>query len=111
MRRPAARNWCKAAGVVALSGSATASAPADPWVALNGFLNFPRPIDAPWITTLFILSAFSFENYYGVPGLARSILKPEHYDLCLRAYLPRTDMLNGRYALQPLQRLNDEQES
>ncbi len=31
--------------------------------------------------------------------------------LCLRAYLPRTDMLNGRYALPPLQRLNDEQES
>lgn len=69
-----------------VQAAATASAPADPWVALNGFLNFPRPIDAPWITTLFILSAFSFENYYGVPGLARSILKPEHYDLCLRAY-------------------------
>lgn len=31
--------------------------------------------------------------------------------LCLRAYLPRTDMLNGRYALPPLQRLNDEQET
>lgn len=66
--------------------AATASAPVDPWVALNGFLSFPRPIDAPWIGTLFILSAFSFENYYAVPGLARSILKPEHYDICLRAY-------------------------
>ncbi|RAI57312.1 alpha/beta hydrolase [Roseicella frigidaeris] len=66
--------------------AATASAPVDPWAALNGFLNFPRPIDAPWIGTLFILSSFSFEHYYGLPGLARSLLKPEHYDICLRAY-------------------------
>jgi hypothetical protein len=66
--------------------AATASAPVDLWVGLNGFLNFPRPIDAPWITTIFILSAFSYENYYGVPGLARSLIRPEHFDVTLRAY-------------------------
>ncbi|MBU8543042.1 MULTISPECIES: alpha/beta hydrolase family protein [Roseomonadaceae] len=69
-----------------VQAAATASAPIDLWLSLNGFLNFPRPFDAPWTTTLFILASFSFENYYGVPGLARSILKPEHYDLCLQAY-------------------------
>ncbi|MGK7864377.1 alpha/beta hydrolase family protein [Falsiroseomonas sp. E2-1-a4] len=69
-----------------VQAAATASAPIDLWLSLNGFLNFPRPIDAPWTTTLFILASFSFENYYGVPGLARSILKPAHYDLSLRAY-------------------------
>lgn len=71
---------------VAVQAAATASAPVDPWVALNGFLNFPRPIDAPWTTTLFILSSFSYEHYYGVPGLARSMIRPEHYDICQRAY-------------------------
>ena len=59
---------------VPIQAAATASAPADVFVALNGFLNFPRKIDAPWVSTLFILSSFSFENYYQVPGLARSIL-------------------------------------
>ena len=63
---------------VPVQAAATASAPVDLWVTLNGFLNFPRPIDASWTSTLFILCAFSYETYYGVPGLARSLLKPEH---------------------------------
>jgi len=71
---------------VPVRAAATASAPVDPWAALNGFLNFPRPNDASWVGTLFILASFSFENYYRVPGLARSLLKPEHYDVCRSAY-------------------------
>jgi pimeloyl-ACP methyl ester carboxylesterase len=71
---------------VPVAAVATASAPADIFVALNGFLNFPRKIDADWVPTLFILSAFSFENYYGVPGLARSVLAEEYYELSRKAY-------------------------
>jgi hypothetical protein len=71
---------------IAVGAAATASAPVDLWVGVNGFLNFPRPIDAPWITTIFILSAFSYEHYYGVPGLARSLIRPEHFDVTQRAY-------------------------
>lgn len=71
---------------VAVQAAATASAPVDVFVALNGFLNFPRPNDAPWVTTLFILSSFSFENYYGVPGLARSLINDDYYDLSRKAY-------------------------
>lgn len=69
-----------------VKAAATASAPVDIFVALNGFLNFPRKIDAPWVTTLFILSSFAFENYYGVPGLARSVLNDENYDISRKAY-------------------------
>lgn len=64
----------------------TASAPVDVFVALNGFLNFPRKIDANWVTTLFILSSFSFENYYGVPGLARALLTDETYEISRKVY-------------------------
>lgn len=71
---------------VQVKAASTASAPVDIFVALNGFLNFPRKIDAPWIGTLFILSAFSFENYYGAPGLARSVLNDAYYDVALKAY-------------------------
>ncbi|MBL6456584.1 hypothetical protein JMJ55_14715 [Belnapia sp. T6] len=71
---------------VAVQAAATASAPVDVFVALNGFLSFPRPNDAAWVNSLFILSAFAFENYYGVPGLARSLINDEYYDLARRAY-------------------------
>lgn len=66
--------------------AATASAPVDVAVALNGFLAFPRPNDADWVPTLFMLSAFSFENYYGVPGMARALLTDTVYDAAERLY-------------------------
>lgn len=71
---------------IPVTAAVTASAPADIFVALNGFLAFPRKIDADWVPTLFILSAFSFENYYGVPGLARSLLTDDYYELSRKAY-------------------------
>ncbi|MDP3242262.1 MAG: alpha/beta hydrolase, partial [Reyranella sp.] len=70
-----------------VDAAATASAPVDVSVALNGFLSFPRKIDADWVNSLFILSAFSFENYYGVPGLARSVIADAYYDVARKAYL------------------------
>lgn len=71
---------------VAVQGAATASAPVDVFMALNGFLNFPRKIDASWVTTLFILSSFSFEKYYGVPGLARALINDDAYEISRKAY-------------------------
>jgi pimeloyl-ACP methyl ester carboxylesterase len=71
---------------VAVKAAATASAPLDVFAALNGFLNFPRPNDAVWVNSLFILSAFAFENYYGVPGLARSLFTDDTYDTLAKAY-------------------------
>ncbi|SHO67679.1 hypothetical protein SAMN02745172_04360 [Pseudoxanthobacter soli DSM 19599] len=71
---------------VKVDAAATASAPADIYSLLNGFLNFPRKNDATWANVLYILSAFSFENYYRIPGLARTIIAPEYYDLAKRVY-------------------------
>ena len=69
-----------------VAGAATASAPFDGFATLSGFLDFPRKNDASWISTLFILTAFSFENYYGLPGLARGLLKDDVYEVCRKAY-------------------------
>jgi len=74
---------------VPVKAAATASAPVDIFVPLNAFLNFPRKIDAPWVTTLYIWSAFSFENYYGVPGLARALINDEYYEISRKAYEKR----------------------
>jgi pimeloyl-ACP methyl ester carboxylesterase len=71
---------------VPVTAAATASAPLDVYAALSGFLDFPRKNDADWVTTLFILSSFSYENYYDVPGLAHSLIKDEYYDLSEAAY-------------------------
>lgn len=71
---------------VPVAATATASAPVDVFVALSGFLDFPRKNDADWVPTLFILSSFSFENYYGVPGLAHSLLNDAYYDVSRKAY-------------------------
>jgi pimeloyl-ACP methyl ester carboxylesterase len=71
---------------VAVTAAATASAPMDVFVALNGFLNFPRKIDAAWANSLFILSAFAYEAYYGVPGLARSVINDAYYEVARKAY-------------------------
>jgi pimeloyl-ACP methyl ester carboxylesterase len=71
---------------VRVTAAATASAPVDLFMALNGFLNFPRTIDATWVNTLFILSAFAYENYYAVPGLARSLFTDATYEVARKAY-------------------------
>jgi pimeloyl-ACP methyl ester carboxylesterase len=71
---------------VTVAAAATASAPVDVFVALNGFLSFPRPNDANWITILFILSSFSYEHYYGVPGLARSLINDDQYEVARKIY-------------------------
>lgn len=75
----------EAAGVP-VKAAVTASAPVDLFAALTGFLNYPRPIDAAWVNSLFILSSFAYENYYGVPGLARSLLNDDYYDIARKAY-------------------------
>ena len=71
---------------ITVNGAATASAPLDLGIAMQGFLSFPRPYDAVWLNSIFILSAFSYENYYGVPGLARSLFNEPYYEAARKAY-------------------------
>ena len=71
---------------IAVAAAATASAPVDLFAAMNGFLSFPRPNDASWVPTLFMLTAFSYENYYALPGLARSVLTDAAFDAAGRLY-------------------------
>lgn len=65
----------------------TAAAQCDGFVMTNGFLSHPRKIDADWVTTMFILTAFSFEEYYRIPGLARGVFTDEQYETARRVYM------------------------
>jgi len=71
---------------IRVRAAATASAPCDALVMLNGLLAFPRKIDASWVTIVFILSGFSFEEYYGIPGLAHALFTPAQYDIACKLY-------------------------
>ncbi|MBU3677240.1 MAG: hypothetical protein FGM54_08710 [Chitinophagaceae bacterium] len=64
----------------------TAAAQCDAFVMTNGFLSHPRKIDADWVTTMFILTAFSFEEYYQMPGLARGLFTDDQYATAKRVY-------------------------
>ncbi len=64
----------------------TASAPSDPFAALNGLVFYPRPdVDAPWTQTVLGLSVFAFDNYYS-RGLARKVLVPDAYEALKSVY-------------------------
>ena len=48
---------------------------------------YPGEVEMNWITTIFILNVFSFENYHNVPGLARALLTDETFEISRKAYL------------------------
>lgn len=65
---------------VAVTGAFTASAPTDPYAALNAFFYHPSVDDAPWINTIMALTVFACENFMGPEGLARATIDPAFYD-------------------------------
>jgi pimeloyl-ACP methyl ester carboxylesterase len=70
----------------------TASAQCDGYIMTNGFLNFPRKIDAPWVTSMFILTAFAFEEYYQIPGLAKGLFTDEQYEAAKKLYMKESEL-------------------
>ncbi|MDR3427363.1 prolyl oligopeptidase family serine peptidase [Silvimonas sp.] len=71
---------------VKVDATATASAPLDLYALVSGALYYPRPNAAVWLNSIFILTAFSFENYYASPGLAHSVIVDKYYEMSKAAY-------------------------
>lgn len=82
---------------VKVKAAGTASAQCDGYIMTNGYLSFPRKIDAPWVTTVFILTAFSFEEYYKMPGLAQGLFNPDLYAISKKIYLHDTTVALAQY--------------
>jgi len=82
---------------VKVKAAGTASAQCDGYVMSSTFLNFPRKIDAPWVTTVFILTAFSFETYYQMPGLAKGLFNDDLYEISKKIYLHDTTVAYKDY--------------
>ncbi len=77
---------------VKVKAAGTAAAQCDGFVMTDGFLSHPRKIDANWVTTMFILTAFSFEEYYQMPGLAKGVFTDEQYEVAKRVYMKDTTL-------------------
>lgn len=77
---------------IKVKAAGTAAAQCDGFVMTNGFLSHPRKIDAPWVTTMFILTAFAFEEYYQIPGLAKGVFTDEQYSIAKRIYMKDTTL-------------------
>ena len=71
---------------LAVRAVSTASAPTDLLATLSALLYHPRKIDSAWDPILIILSAFSFEEYYGIPGLAWGLFQPDQYETVRKIY-------------------------
>jgi pimeloyl-ACP methyl ester carboxylesterase len=69
-----------------VTAAATVAAQCDGYVMLNGFMSFPRKIDGSWVSAMFMLTVFSFEEYYQIPGLAQGFFTPEMYPIAKRVY-------------------------
>ncbi len=71
---------------ISVKAASTASAPSDIFAALNGWIYHPRTIDVKWLNTLVGLTAFSYENYFSKPGLAKDVIKSAYYDDLRKIY-------------------------
>ena len=84
---------------VKVTAAGTACAQCDGYIMTNGFLQNPRKIDAPWVTTMFILTVFSFEEYYQIPGLAQGFFTAEQYETAKRMYMKDTTLSYHEFPL------------
>jgi hypothetical protein len=66
---------------IRVKASATAAAPVDLNFFITRGLTNPRPIDAIFTPASISNLLFSFENYYKIPGLAASIIRPKFYSI------------------------------
>lgn len=63
-----------------VDAASTAAAPTDLFASFNSVIYHPREADAVWLSTIFSLSSYAFENYYQEPGLVEELFKPEYVD-------------------------------
>jgi len=72
---------------IGVKAAAVASAPVDLFAIINRWFHAPAAIDAIYLPTLLAMQSNSYERYYGLPGLANSVIQPQYQDASLQLYL------------------------
>ena len=63
---------------IPVTAAGVMSAPTDVFMLINRWLHNPQPVDAPYLNGEIAILVYAYEEYYKVPGLAASVLRPEY---------------------------------
>jgi hypothetical protein len=74
---------------IPVTAASIASAPTDLFAIINRWLHNPQPVDAVYLPALICMQSHAYETYYGLPGLANSIIKPQYQEAARQLYLSR----------------------
>ncbi len=80
---------------IPVKAAATASGPMDMYALINGWIHAPAANTAPWVAGVISLQVNSYERYYGRPGLAQSLIKPEYFTGAQEIYLNKKGWTEG----------------
>lgn len=72
---------------IPVKAAATASAPEDLFAIINRWLHARQEGDAVYLPALLVLQLNAYEEYYGLPGLARASIKPQYQSAAHDLYL------------------------
>jgi hypothetical protein len=71
---------------ISVKAAATASAPEDLFAIINRWIHAHQETDATFIPALLALQLNAYEEYYGLPGLARSVIKTQYQSVARNLY-------------------------
>ena len=63
---------------IPVTAAGVMSAPTDVFMLINRWIHNPQPVDAPYLNGEIAILVYAYEEYYKVPGLAASVLRPEY---------------------------------
>lgn len=64
---------------IPVKGVSASSSANDIYLALNRWIFLPSPLDVHYLVGTAAMMVFAYENYYGLPSLSKTAIKPEFY--------------------------------
>lgn len=86
---------------IPVAAAAMASAPNDIYLTFNRWIHVASPLDVNWLVGAAILMVNSYENYYRLPGLAATAIKPQYLQTARDLYANRITWTEAAEKLPP----------
>ncbi|MFA7343230.1 MAG: hypothetical protein WC003_02895 [Terrimicrobiaceae bacterium] len=64
---------------IPVKAAAMASAPNDIWLCINRWIHVPSELDVHWLVGTAAMLVNAYENYYDMPGLGTTAIKPQYW--------------------------------
>ncbi len=86
---------------IPVAAAAMASAPNDIYLTFNRWIHVTSPLDVDWLVGAAILMVNSYENYYRLPGLTATAIKPQYLQAARDLYANRITWTEAAKKLPP----------